>query len=463
MASYNIIVDDLKVRIEHIASGQKQSFPRSGYRVELRNNGVNIVEQGSGVKVFTIREAKDLGSITDNRTTAGATTPISTLSEIYDILDATATPFFFLNLAALAADVLHDPFLLQDGTINPGSLDGTGNVRAATAYPNSIGFNSITPDQNNSLFANEFRGDSTTNKTIFSDLNSGFRIEGDTYGSGDTTISDDGAGASSSFGQNWIYWTSESGAFSHDVEGGIGTALIVGQPNGGHITNRKIEFTIAGSTSFYGVNYDTSTPNEAAKNIAISSRNTALNGATYTNSVFLGGNGGTINKSDYAFAQNLEVQGGTLNLTTGSTIEDENGNARISLNDFGGDGFSFTSDNGVYGECFIEANYGGTLATRYVWMGINEPTGIFQTAASGGAFYADTDKAMIGAGNTERIRADKTGLGFFAVTPIAQPTTAGAAAAFTANTSGIADDTATFDGYTIGKVVKALRNLGILA
>lgn len=53
-------------------------------------------------------------------------------------------------------------------------------------------------------------------------------------------------------------------------------------------------------------------------------------------------------------------------------------------------------------------------------------------------------------------------MGFFATAAVAQPTTAGAAATFTANTSGIADDTATFDGYTIGQVVKALRNLGLL-
>ena len=44
-----------------------------------------------------------------------------------------------------------------------------------------------------------------------------------------------------------------------------------------------------------------------------------------------------------------------------------------------------------------------------------------------------------------------------------QETTAIAASTFVTNTSLIANDTATFDGYTIGQVVKALRNLGILA
>lgn len=54
-------------------------------------------------------------------------------------------------------------------------------------------------------------------------------------------------------------------------------------------------------------------------------------------------------------------------------------------------------------------------------------------------------------------------LGFWAAAPIAQPTVAVAAGAFVANTSAIANDTATFDGYTIGQIVKALRNMGLLA
>ena len=53
-------------------------------------------------------------------------------------------------------------------------------------------------------------------------------------------------------------------------------------------------------------------------------------------------------------------------------------------------------------------------------------------------------------------------LGLYNVTPIARATTGGTASTFVANTSLIANDTATFDGYTIGQVVKALRNLGIL-
>ena len=54
-------------------------------------------------------------------------------------------------------------------------------------------------------------------------------------------------------------------------------------------------------------------------------------------------------------------------------------------------------------------------------------------------------------------------LSFWNATPIVQPTTAIAASTFVANTAGTVNDTATWDGYTIGQVVKALRNEGLLA
>jgi hypothetical protein len=54
-------------------------------------------------------------------------------------------------------------------------------------------------------------------------------------------------------------------------------------------------------------------------------------------------------------------------------------------------------------------------------------------------------------------------IGFYGATKIVQPTTAVTAAAFAANTSGITNDTATYGGYTMGQVVAALKNLGLLA
>lgn len=55
-------------------------------------------------------------------------------------------------------------------------------------------------------------------------------------------------------------------------------------------------------------------------------------------------------------------------------------------------------------------------------------------------------------------------VGWFGATAIAQPTTAIAAATFVQvdTTTAVSTDS-TFDGYTLKQVVKALRNLGLLA
>lgn len=72
------------------------------------------------------------------------------------------------------------------------------------------------------------------------------------------------------------------------------------------------------------------------------------------------------------------------------------------------------------------------------------------------AIYTNTGDLRFAAAATDKI-------GFHGAIPVVQATTAGTASTFAANTSGIANDTATWDSYTIGQVVKALRNKGILA
>lgn len=54
-------------------------------------------------------------------------------------------------------------------------------------------------------------------------------------------------------------------------------------------------------------------------------------------------------------------------------------------------------------------------------------------------------------------------LGFWNATPIIQPTTAVAGATLTGGGGVTLTDTDTFDGYTVAQVVKALRNMGLLA
>ena len=80
------------------------------------------------------------------------------------------------------------------------------------------------------------------------------------------------------------------------------------------------------------------------------------------------------------------------------------------------------------------------------------------TAATGTSTFNNVEIT----GNTGVGNAGPDTIGFYGATKIVRPTTAVTAATFAANTSGITNDTATFDGYTIGQVVKALRNLGLL-
>ena len=54
-------------------------------------------------------------------------------------------------------------------------------------------------------------------------------------------------------------------------------------------------------------------------------------------------------------------------------------------------------------------------------------------------------------------------LSFWNATPIVQPTTAVAAATVVSGTGGNVKHDDTFDGYTLEKIVKALRNIGLLA
>lgn len=65
--------------------------------------------------------------------------------------------------------------------------------------------------------------------------------------------------------------------------------------------------------------------------------------------------------------------------------------------------------------------------------------------------------------NGPKLVTSNTGMGFYGVGAVAQPTTAGAASAFTANTGTGVNDASTFDGYTIKQLVKALRTMGLLA
>lgn len=122
------------------------------------------------------------------------------------------------------------------------------------------------------------------------------------------------------------------------------------------------------------------------------------------------------------------------------------------------------------------ANAAATDLTRLIVynngnIGINQNTDAGYKLDVNGTFrsqdnitISDTKNIILGTTTGTKIGTATTQkLSLWNATPDTQPTTAIAAAAFVANTSGIANDTATFGGYTMGQVVAALKRIGALA
>lgn len=165
---------------------------------------------------------------------------------------------------------------------------------------------------------------------------------------------------------------------------------------------------------------------------------------------------------------------GTLTVNTSSFSHVINN--RLSIN---------SNLTGTGGGLYVYAGNSGDYIARF-HNSVGTPVIDFRTNADGGEIYMKDNSGNLGMilgarystainmyGGKNIAFATTTGtrigeatnqmFSFWNKTPIVQPTTAIAAATFVMNTSLIANDTATFDGYTIGQVVKALRNVGLLA
>lgn len=98
----------------------------------------------------------------------------------------------------------------------------------------------------------------------------------------------------------------------------------------------------------------------------------------------------------------------------------------------------------------IILTFGGANTIGFSSAGLNIPNSYNFTLGTGAG-------VKFGTATNEK-------LGFWNATPIIQPTTAVSAATFVANTSAnTAFKESTYDGYTMSQVVKALRNVGLLA
>lgn len=98
------------------------------------------------------------------------------------------------------------------------------------------------------------------------------------------------------------------------------------------------------------------------------------------------------------------------------------------------------------------ANTQGNLQTR---LTLNT-TGILAFSEAVNMSFGGTTGTKLGTTISDK-------LAFWNKTPIVQPSLSITAATFTQNTSGIADDSATYGGYTMGQIAAALIDVGILA
>ena len=105
--------------------------------------------------------------------------------------------------------------------------------------------------------------------------------------------------------------------------------------------------------------------------------------------------------------------------------------------------------NGLTGVAFL---FSGTIQ----WINSDKLTTFGSGLTNYDFNFGSTNGTKLGTATTQKIS-------FWNATPIVQPTTAVAAATVVSGAGGTVKHDDTFDGYTVEKVVRALRNIGLLA
>ncbi len=176
-------------------------------------------------------------------------------------------------------------------------------------------------------------------------------------------------------------------------------------------------------------------------------------------------NGGILNTGVFGIGDNgstttTRVIGVAGEASDNNTTNFAGGYFWINVGLFGG--ADNTQPPNFLGKAAIIAD--NTTSANSIFIAKDNGTDVFTIADGGHATFGEAVNIINGTSTGTKIgTATNQLLGFWNATPIAQPTTGIAASTFAANTSLIANDSATWDSYTIGQVVKALRNAGILA
>lgn len=229
-------------------------------------------------------------------------------------------------------------------------------------------------------------------------------------------------------------------------------------------------------------------------------------GATFNNHILLGANNtynigstGSYASNLYATTLNLNstasLSGGTagdiIATTASGTVDFNNSSKGFLITNTTGDangGIQTTSaGHAAFMNLYALGNYAafvGWINNSKIWTAGNfgDATGFNIYTGSGGttkaAFFdtsgnfniVDGNKIILGITTGTMLGTSSSQkLAFYGSTPIVQPTTTGTTTGFTAGAGTTVDSAATFTGntgttaYTIGDIVNALKNLGLLA
>ena len=157
---------------------------------------------------------------------------------------------------------------------------------------------------------------------------------------------------------------------------------------------------------------------------------------------------------DWYFGQGPTAQTTTYDITWQTTYKsgtNATGNDWIFIPTLG-------TGTGVGGNFIIKCGIAGGSGTTQ-----NTATEIFRVGSTGITIGDAKDIILNTTTGTKIGTSTSQKLAFYNSTPIVQQTTGVATSTFVANTSGIVDDSATFGGYKISQIVKALQLYGLLA
>ena len=199
------------------------------------------------------------------------------------------------------------------------------------------------------------------------------------------------------------------------------------------------------------------------------------NGTTAVGSVFIGYSAGQSSNAQYGvfIGQSASTTGGNGTVAIGYSSGGGTGTHNISMGQSSGTGMTTGSQNihigyRTVGSGITTGNYNTLIGGQCVVGAVSNNVAI-SDGQGNKVLWFNSVNALVSDLKIDTTTGIKIGtattnkLAFWNATPIVQPTTTTTPATVVSGAGGTVKHDDTFDGYTVEKVVRALRNIGILA